>query len=118
MWRQAQAFVTPPRSVTSVPHNGNLPLSRMGLQINGTNAIMSSVKQSEDGEAIIIRLFNPTARSIVAQVTSPIEIHTVYETDLHEQINQHIPTQNNRTINVKLLPKKIVTLKIIFDKLN
>ena len=61
VWRQAQAHLTPPRSLTVVAHPGELPDSGEGLRVEGKNAVLSALKQAEEGSALILRLYNPSA---------------------------------------------------------
>jgi alpha-mannosidase len=109
---QAQSFLTPPRVVTTVPHTGDLNTMREGLIVSGSNVVLSSLKQSEDRQAVVIRLYNPSNETTQAIVDFPIDISAAHTINLQEQPIDELPVENNNKIMCIISAKKVVTLKV------
>jgi mannosylglycerate hydrolase len=114
VWREAQDFLTPPRSITEVPHTGTRPPIQRGIQISGDNAVCSSIKQSEDGQGLILRLFNPTAEATQAAISLPRPVAALSLADLQEETLAALDLSDSHTFTVDLPAKRIITLKAIF----
>jgi mannosylglycerate hydrolase len=113
VWRQAAACQTPPRAVTTVPHPGEFAVSSEGIGVAGKNAVLSSIKQSEDGSALIVRLYNPSTETTQAIVTLPVRAAKAYRCNLEERIEAALTvSENRREIIIELPHKRIVTLRI------
>ncbi|NDJ60299.1 MAG: hypothetical protein GYB67_04190, partial [Chloroflexi bacterium] len=112
VWQQAHEFLNPPRVVTSVPHSGEHDPRQRGLQISGDNVVLSSLKQSEDGQALIIRLYNPSLEVATATLTLPIDIATAHTATLQEQILEVLRIEEQRRLKCDIPAKTIMTLHI------
>lgn len=110
--QQAQTFLTQPRSLTTVPQSGTLPSSRAGLQVAGDDIVLCSVKQSEDGEATIVRVYNPSNRPSQAHITLDEPVTAVQKVDLQEAVIEAIAIADDVPIRVDLPAKSIVTVKV------
>ncbi len=113
VWRQSAEFMTPPRAITVEPHTGTRPAQASWLRVDGENAVLSSVKRSEDGEALIVRLFNPTQATTTAAIELPVTSDVAHLVDLEENTLQEITLNKDETMAVELPPRKIVTVRII-----
>jgi hypothetical protein len=113
VWRQAVEFANPPRVITTEPHEGQKPHQAGWLQVSGQSAVLSSVKGSEDGKALVVRLYNPSRHPTVATVTMPTIPKAVYLSNLQEDTLENIPLRNNGQVVIDLLPGKIVTLRLV-----
>ncbi len=85
------------------------------MRIEPENLIFSCLKKSEDGEGYVLRVYNPTDKSINGEISfskipDNIEIVTLEE-KLIERI-YHIDGKINLTVS----PKKIVSIKLRFKK--
>ena len=110
VWQHAQAFLTPPRSITTVPSVGELPPTQSGFQVEG--ATMSSLKQSEDGQAVILRLFNATNEPTTGRIRCPVPFTAAYLADLNEHPHTHLTSDDDRTLEIELPQKAIITLRL------
>jgi alpha-mannosidase len=117
VWRQAQSFLTPPRAITTVPHVGEMSAVREGLIISGPNVVLSSLKQSEDRQALVIRLYNPSDETTRAIVDFPINISAAHMVNLQEQPIGELTVENNKKIMCIISAKKVVTLKVQSESL-
>lgn len=72
---------------------------------------LSTVKTSDDGRAVIVRLVNPLARRVRAVVRLHRPVASVRRTDLREAGGVALPHRNGR-IPLTLAAKEIVTLRL------
>ncbi len=75
--------------------------------------IMSTVKVSEDGEGLVMRLYNPTSRWVKASIKVPSRVKEVYVTNVTELISQDKLNLMEAGVKVGLGPFKLLTLKFI-----
>jgi len=90
----------------------SLPATGSWFTLDRGPLVISACKRSEDGQAIIIRLFNPTdetTRQRLAFMTRPKSAHTA---DMLEQPQDQL-TLRRDAVTVQAAPKEIVTLRIV-----
>jgi mannosylglycerate hydrolase len=92
------------------PGRLQLPMETSGLAVVPPELILSCMKQSEDGEHLVIRLFNPTSQRVEGQVRLHGEITRAAHLDLDENVALVCPVLDGRTVPVMLEPKQIMTL--------
>jgi alpha-mannosidase len=125
VWRQALEFNNPPRSYTTGMENnrpvttpGTQPAGRSFLSVSGRNVILSSVKRAEVGEALILRLYNPSDDVTDASIQLPFTPAGVQLAGLDESPRpapdiQSVPIcEPAGMVRVALAPRKVVTLRI------
>lgn len=59
VWREALAHAVPPRARTTLAHPGELPPTLGLLEVEGKNLVLSAVKGAEDGDGVVVRVYNP-----------------------------------------------------------
>jgi alpha-mannosidase len=102
-----------------------LPSSYSFLKIDPRNIVLSTLKISEDGEAIIIRFYETEGRKTTARLRFARKTKSVWFTDLLENNIEQIignnnnqkknnKNKNNNPLEIEVDPFKIVTLKIKF----
>lgn len=76
--------------------------------------VFSSLKRSEDGVALVIRMYNPAEESSAAQIKLPVAIKTAHTADLQENQLMELPVSpaDPQQISVELQPHQIVTLRL------
>jgi mannosylglycerate hydrolase len=122
VWRQALAHNNPPRALTGglvknhlAPPPGPLPARRSFLSVEGRNAILSAVKQAEQGDDLIVRLYNPSAAATQATLHLPFAVRRAQLAGLDEQPLPAAPVPPltaEDTLQVDLPAGKIVTLRV------
>lgn len=114
LWRQAQMHNVPPQPITvTEAHTGQRPAAASLLHLEGRNVVLSAVKRSETGEALIVRLYNPSKHPTEARLTLPFAPAAVWRVGLDENVlDAASPALSERHLAVDLGPKQIVTLKI------
>ncbi|MCX7045598.1 MAG: glycosyl hydrolase-related protein [Candidatus Sumerlaeota bacterium] len=69
LWQAAQRFTFPFRAIQIGPTpRGNQPLSRSFLEVEPPSLHVSALKRSESSEGWIVRLFNPTSKTVKARL--------------------------------------------------
>lgn len=112
VWREAAAFLVQPRAITTAePGSKKHPASAGWLKVEGENAVLSAVKRSEDGAALVIRLYNPSEQAAEASITLPVQPRAAHTADLEENSLEPLPLEGG-TLRVPLGAKKIVTLRV------
>lgn len=112
VWREASAFLSQPRAVTTAEHGtGARPASEGWLKIDGMNVVLSAVKKSEDGAALVIRVYNPSEQATQAKIRLPVNVRAVHTADLEENPLESLPVSGS-SFSVDIGAKKIVTLRI------
>jgi mannosylglycerate hydrolase len=91
---------------------GRLPLQGGFFELKESNMALSGIKQSEDRSGTIIRLFNPSDRTVTETIEILHGFEAVYLTDMNEQVIEKINSKESNRVHLEVTPFKIVTLKI------
>ncbi|MBQ0105417.1 MAG: alpha-mannosidase [Armatimonadetes bacterium] len=73
--------------------------------------IPETIKEAEDSEDIIIRLYEAKEKTEISNIKFGIPVKKVYLTDILENIKKELPVKDN-SIKIKTAPFKIYTLKL------
>ena len=92
---------------------GDRPETESLFTLRDARTGVSAVKRSEEGDALILRLFNPTGEAIRETVAFGRPIRQAALTDMKEEDSQPLRL-NGQTADVGLPPFKIVTLRVEF----
>ncbi|NDV61578.1 alpha-mannosidase [Puniceicoccales bacterium CK1056] len=90
---------------------GDLPHSVSLYEIDNDSIILSTFKKAEDEEAIILRIFNPTATSQSTNIRLGFPVKQATMTNLNEVDLATLPVENNQ-LSVTLEKGKIVTIML------
>jgi alpha-mannosidase len=83
--REAQAFNTPVRVQVSEQHEGQL-LSRSTLvEVEPHTLVVSAIKQSETGQGVIVRIYNPLSHAVEATIRPGFACSQAFVTNLNEE---------------------------------
>ncbi len=99
-------------------HAGNLPDTGafLTLQDPEDRLKVTAVKRSEDGQAMIVRLHNPTRLGAQAHLASSFKVNRAAYTNLAEEHRADLAVEDGHRIAVSALPKKIVTVRLEIEK--
>jgi mannosylglycerate hydrolase len=95
---------------------GNLPVEMEFLRIEPVDLCFSALKFGESFSSAVLRLFNPTNHIIQGSITTYLPLSMVNVLSLEELIIEALNFKNDYQINFTVLPKKIVTLGLHFEK--
>ena len=103
------------RAVQTTAHTGRLPdefsfLSWVAEEPAGSLKL-SALKQSEDGEGIIIRCYNAHEQPVKANLKIAGQIEKAWRTNLNEETESEFPVKDG-TIQVTAKGKEIITIKV------
>lgn len=92
--------------------NGRLPLETSFFSIEPSDLVMSAFKKAEDRDSYIMRLFNPTNKSLEGIIRLYAPIRAAYLTDLNERRTFEPVATDTNTISIHVGSNKIVTVEI------
>lgn len=114
---RGEAFRVPLKPVqTNVPNvcRGMLPLCHSFYEAEGKVSV-SCLKRAEDGEGLILRLFNQREEEEAVKLSFAAEIKQAFLTDLKEDIIGQLPVEKH-TISLVVGGNKIATVKLVFEE--
>lgn len=112
-YQQARTFTVPLKVVQTNTHRfGTLPLKHSFFSIEG-DAQLSCLKKAQDGSTVIIRLYNPSEKTIDARVRCSFDISAAYLVDMNEQRLETLKHEV-RSVSLQFGPAKIKTLELEF----
>jgi mannosylglycerate hydrolase len=111
--QQADQFSVPLELVQTGPASGRLPAASSCLALDPEDLQLSCLKRAEEGDAIIVRVYNPTGRDIDGLLTLFVKPISARRSDLAEEGRNStpLPTCGN-TIRFAAGAKKIITIEI------
>ena len=119
VWAEGEDFNVPiyaaePPSLALAKNHATRPEEESFFSVSPTNVAMTGVKQSEEGEELVIRLVEVEGKETSATINLPVTVKSARRLNLIE-----FPLENaealefqGKSINVKLKPHEIVTIGI------
>lgn len=89
-----------------------LPAQCGFLEVSTTDLVFSGIKPSEDGNGLILRMYNPTERTIAGEVTTRMNIAAATETRLDESPVRELDVRDGNRVQVVAGAKKVVTVRL------
>jgi alpha-mannosidase len=109
---QAGYELNVPLNVSEVaPHAGGLPTEGSFMQVSVPNVIVETVKKAEDGDDMIVRLYEAHGASGPARVSFGFPIASVSIVDLMEENPREIAVSED-VVELVFEPFEVLTLKI------
>ncbi|HSL31039.1 MAG TPA: glycoside hydrolase family 38 C-terminal domain-containing protein, partial [Anaerolineales bacterium] len=95
---------------------GSRPAERLStlsslLSASSPNVIIETIKRAEDGNGIIVRLYESQRKRGPVQLHAGFEVQTAWETNLLEENETELSVENN-SIHLELNPYQIMTLRL------
>lgn len=112
---QAERFSLPVLTAQSAPiERGKMPSEASLFQVTPSTILFSGLKKAESGNAMILRLYNPTTRMIAANIepgfaVGNCSVVTLEEKPMKETFGLKTTTKG---FTLKFPPKKVITLKM------
>lgn len=114
--REAEAFNVSPLIGCAGPGKGDLPDRMSFLELKGDGLVLSALKKGEWDDAVIVRVFNPTARTILGRLVFANLIRQAEIVNLLETRAENKLSCQDGMVSVRVKPKKIVTVRIRLGK--
>ena len=119
VWSEGEDFNIPvyaaePPSLALVKEHATRPEEASFFSIDNKGVVMTGLKQSEDGNELIVRLCEVEGKEAVVSLTVPVAVNSARRLNLIELplANVAAPVVNGKTVQVKIRPNEIVTLGI------
>jgi alpha-mannosidase len=119
VWVEGEDFNVPvyaaePPSLALVRDHATLPEEASFFSVDAPGVVLSGMKQSEDGNELILRLFEVNGEETTVNLKVPVEISKARRLNLVELplMNTAEPIISGKTIQVKIKPHEIVNLGI------
>lgn len=93
-------------------HDGENPARSGFMSLSNPQLVVDTIKQSEDGKGIIVRLHNPSDVPQQGEINTSLSVKSAALINLEENKEQEI-SLNNGTVSLDVAPKKIVTVKLV-----
>ncbi len=106
--RQAQAFNTPVRVLVSEQHEGQLPSQAHLIEVEPRTLVVSAIKQSETGQGVIVRVYNPSSQAVEANLRPGFACTNAFVAKLDEEPETGQP--QGLPLHVSLRASEILTI--------
>jgi alpha-mannosidase len=106
---EAHRFARPMRSVRVPSGTGEWPREKALISIPSGDVALSTIKLAEDGDGVIVRVYNMANESTPATLTMREPFGSVYEVDMNEE-NERPAVQQGGAVRLGLSANQIVTL--------
>ncbi len=123
VWAEGEDFNIPvyaaePPSLALVKAHATRPEEASFFSVDAPGVTLSGMKQSEEGNELIVRLVEVTGKETTVNLTVPVPVSSVRRLNLLELPLESVnkATANGNTIQVKIKPSEIVTLGITPSK--
>lgn len=94
--------------------SGQLAAKKSFISLSSDDLVITAVKKCQNNKGIIVRFFNPTRRVIKTGINFGFNISSAHFADMLEKpIGSSLPIDNTRIKNIKVGPKKIISMQII-----
>jgi mannosylglycerate hydrolase len=113
VYAEAEKLNRPPSAYQVTPHKlGKLPQKHSFWSVKPSNLIVSAFKCAEDRESCILRVFNPTNKTITGTICLAVPVKQAWLTDMNETRKKKLPVTKLSAVKVTVGPNKIVTVEI------
>ncbi len=110
-----EKFVYKPKVYQISAHDkGSKPVKSSFLEIQNENIQLAAVKTSEDGKAIILRIYNPTKNSQKTKISFAKKVKKSCLVNMKEEVISEIPVNENVDITLKIDTCKINSIRVEF----
>lgn len=93
---------------------GSLPLQASFIHLDSDNIIVESVKQAEDSEDLIVRLFEAEHRGGRTRLVFGFPVRDAGETNLMEEAWRPLALNDNNSLELTFKPFEIKTLRVVW----
>lgn len=111
VWRTAHAFNAPMRGVFTGIHEGKLDAERSFLQCGADDLVVTAVKRSEDGAAIVVRAVNYGSGLVQGVFRTSLPFRRAWVARLDETLLGRLDVHSGE-MHTEVPAKRIVTLML------
>ncbi|HHX72590.1 MAG TPA: alpha-mannosidase [Clostridiales bacterium] len=107
------ALNEPLRVIAAKKQEGNLPEAHSFVSLNRSHVVIDAIKQAEDGDGLILRVYEAEAKRGTVRVTWNLPMKSVTACNLMEQDEREIPVENGE-FSFDITPFSVETFRIRF----
>ncbi|HUK58281.1 MAG TPA: glycoside hydrolase family 38 C-terminal domain-containing protein [Stellaceae bacterium] len=104
-----------PLRVLGPPHGAGLPPRASWFELSVENIVIETVKEAEDGQGIVLRLYEAAGRATAAELRCGFELAAAALTNLMEEGEEALPLAGN-AVRLDFRPYEIHTLRLRIDR--
>ena len=109
--REVERLNTPMEPVQAGRHGGDLPQRLSFLDVRPAGLLLSALKQSEDKQALVLRIYNPTPNGVDGTLTFFQTIQSASLITLEELPVRDLQP-DGKSLRLRVEAKKIATLRV------
>jgi len=114
VYRQAEMHNAPVKSWQLCGGGeGDLPLHKSFCEISNPHMVLSALKESEDRQSVILRLYNTTSETQRGEFSLGFNVKSAWRCNLNEERVDEIPVIENSRIMFEADKGEIVTVEVI-----
>ncbi|MDI6783838.1 MAG: glycoside hydrolase family 38 C-terminal domain-containing protein [bacterium] len=114
VYRQAYQFNVGFGTHQTESHKGKLPKSFGFVSVEPKELVVTAIKKSEKEGFVILRFYNIGEKTVQGKVRFGKPVKQVYLADLSEKRQQKLEVANNKSVQLAVAKKKIITLAVQF----
>lgn len=121
-WEEAKSYVdafnhaTPVQFRMTDRREGPLPIDSSLIRLFPESLVLSAVKQAEEGEGLIVRFYNIGTKKAKGAVEFHHAVKDAAFANLNEETLKRATVKKGNRVEVSVVPKGIVTLRVRFQK--
>jgi len=108
---EAYSLNVPLRPIATGQHDGPLPVRMSRFETSLPNVIVEVVKRAEDGDSLVLRLYEAFGQPAKAGLTVRLPFSRAFVTDLLERDTAELPVSDGR-IQLAFRPFEITTIRL------
>ncbi|MEK7250065.1 MAG: glycosyl hydrolase-related protein, partial [Bacteroidota bacterium] len=93
-----------------------LPMQGGMVSVSSSQLVLSALKVAEQGDGIILRVYNPAAREVEGVIHFERKVRSAWNAKLNEEVNEQLAVNGEHDIPVRVGACAIFTLKIELEK--
>jgi alpha-mannosidase len=111
VYKEAEKFTLPLETAQAGKGGGDLPKQLSFVEVLPAEIVLSTMKKCEHRDTLVLRLFNPTATMIPAQIKLHSAIKSAWLTNMNEERRKELNVED-KTVAMSFAPKKIITVEV------
>lgn len=113
VFKEAKAFNVPLTVMQTAFHKlGSIPSGTSLFSIESEDLVISALKKAEDRDSYILRLFNPTDKSIQSKINFYAKVSKAYLANLNEERLSELEVENTNAVKISAGGNKIITIEL------
>jgi len=111
--REVELFTVPPLLLSRKDEQSALAGSILSIQ--PYHLLLSALKEAEDRNGVIVRVYNPLGSEIEGTISFQRHVQEAYLAKLNEENVGSLTVRGKRILNLKVKPYEIMTIRICFE---